>query len=145
MSEKDLRAKIIRLAHSKPELRSHLLPLLSNNREIKASSAVREIKDARSEIDRTEGILAYLNNIRFHLFENDEGDGIQVALSSSRNEWSRWEPAFKTIENAIRKDDHSTAERIIDKTENRYRKQLRKEEAFLQKLLKENPSRGWSY
>tara|TARA_B110000503_G_C6898003_1_gene309516 strand:+ start:231 stop:485 length:255 start_codon:yes stop_codon:yes gene_type:complete len=29
MSEKDLRAKIIRLAHQKPELRKHLLPLVT--------------------------------------------------------------------------------------------------------------------
>lgn len=31
MSDKSLRSKIIRLAHSKPELRSHLLPLLTKS------------------------------------------------------------------------------------------------------------------
>ena len=30
MSEKELRAKVIRLAHSKPELREHLLPLVKS-------------------------------------------------------------------------------------------------------------------
>ena len=38
MSEKELRSKVIRLAHSNPELREHLLPLITNGENSKVSS-----------------------------------------------------------------------------------------------------------
>lgn len=47
MSDKALRSKIIRLAHSKPELRPHLLPLLSKTAK---SSFVQMLEDAKREL-----------------------------------------------------------------------------------------------
>ena len=45
MSDKDLRVKIIRLAHSKPELRSHLLPLVT-----RTAGLMDEIQEFKSYV-----------------------------------------------------------------------------------------------
>jgi len=45
MSDQNLRSKLIRLAHAKPELRPHLLPMLVKGRSKQASSLTGLIND----------------------------------------------------------------------------------------------------
>jgi len=96
-----------------------------------------EIYYIREELSEIDGILAYLNNIRFHLFDNeDTEEGLEIALGSTRQEYSRMEPNFKKIERAIRKGDYDKAEDIIVSTKRTYEKRedgLKRELSKLQK------------
>lgn len=51
MSEKSLRSKIIRLAHSKPELREHLLPLVTKTSADKTEKYMCFTESAQDDID----------------------------------------------------------------------------------------------
>ena len=68
MSDKELRSKIIRLAHQKPELREHLLPLVTK------SATSRKVRNIMRKLDRELGSLNFNGSLNLK-FEDEDGDG----------------------------------------------------------------------
>ena len=85
MSEKALRSKLIRLAHSKPELREHLLPLITK----KAADPLTEflVIDFQDQL----GSLKISPNFKkgLDLLEKGERYGIKDFLKENKNELHR--------------------------------------------------------
>ena len=59
-----------------------------------------------------DGILAYMQNIKFQM---EEGD-LNIALSCCRNEYNTLEPAFKKIEEALKTEKWETVDSLIFRT-----------------------------
>ena len=78
MSDKDLRAKVVRLAHQKPELRKHLLPLLSD----KVSSTDPIIIAIGKVVEK----LGYSINpkYRMHGYYVGEFEGVSMNITVSK-------------------------------------------------------------
>lgn len=78
MSEKSLRSKIIRLAHSKPELREHLLPLVT-----KSASKDPNIVAIGKVIEK----LGYSINpkYRMHGYYVGEFEGVSMSITVSKH------------------------------------------------------------
>ena len=87
MSDKSLRSKIIRLAHQKPELRDHLLPLVTKKSDLKVSAkTVRE-----------GGKIGFLRprTGRYSYAKVEKIDGDRVFLNEGG--WNKFEMSLKKI------------------------------------------------
>ena len=66
-----LRSKVIRLAHQKPELRKHLLPLVTKTAGFQYSVSSRDVKSIMKKLDGELGNLNYNGRLYFK-FEGQE-------------------------------------------------------------------------
>ena len=85
MSEKALRSKLIRLAHSKPELREHLLPLITK----KAADPLTEflVVDFQDLLGSVKISSKFKKGL--YLLEKGERYGIKDFLKDNKNELHR--------------------------------------------------------
>ena len=73
----NLRNKVIRLAHSNPSLRPHLLPLLSDKREI--AKIAREVKQIKAQLNKESASSNVFSEMVANLFPDpNQVDFIRV-------------------------------------------------------------------
>ena len=89
MSEKDLRAKIIRLAHAKPELRKHLLPLVTEKTAKTEDSGQRTlnktlVKMMQSQYSNTMIYKDHVGAVGYVLFAVDR-DTREIRAETMKN------------------------------------------------------------
>ena len=110
MSEKSLRSKIIRLAHSKPELRKDLLPLLTNKKAYKdpcngtsyygdsydeAMEGLEECHGERIRENKVEDAFEFLQQLYdisddFDFVDAMEDASSEYRLNSAEYEFLKW-------------------------------------------------------
>lgn len=64
MSDQALRSKIIRLAHTNPELRSHLLPLITKTAADEASNLEAAKKDLKNFLSKVQKVIESLKEVK---------------------------------------------------------------------------------
>ena len=116
MSAKDLRSKVIRLAHSKPELREHLLPLVTE----KTANVKGSLFDA-SVTAKVETVLRYNPKSTDLWFDNLSRELKKSStIMSSTLEISLYSHDFSDFLNEQDLDDEEFAElRVAIKSRNR--------------------------
>jgi len=98
MSDASLRKNLIKLAHDKPELREHLLPILTDKESAGRGQKMRFLPDGKIQIDEGEP------------FDPEEEPGAVAARQALRKRtWSRF---VKQWLEAVGKADHGSANYI---------------------------------